>query len=86
MLEGKTKSGFSFSIEDNVLDDMRLVDALAEIDANPMAISKVVQLLLGDQRNALYAHLARDDGSVPVEAVVEAVMDIFQAGDKRAKN
>lgn len=87
MIEGKLKSGFAYKIEDHVLDNMELLDAIAEVDQNPMVLSKVLKMLLGtEQRKELYDHL-RDpkNGNVPIVAVSNAVAEIF-SGSGQLKN
>ena len=87
MIEGKLKSGFEYKIEDYVLDNMELLDAIAEVDQNPMVLSKVLKMLMGDeQRKKLYDHL-RDPkkGNVPIVAVSDAVAEIF-SGSGQLKN
>lgn len=87
MLNGKTKSGFEFSVDPNVLDNMELLDAVAEIDTNPLAVSKVINMVLGaEQRKALYDHLRTEDGRVPVKAVSDAITDIFSSCGQQGKN
>ena len=87
MLRGKTESGFEFEIDEKVLDNMELLDAIAEADDNPLLMSSVVKMLLGDkQRKALYAHLRKDDGRVPVEDVGKAIADIFNSCGQEGKN
>ena len=78
MITGKTSTGFAFSIEEHVLDNMELVDAIVESDENPAMISKVVKMILNpEQRNALYDHLRTEHGNVPIMAVVNEVVEIF---------
>ena len=87
MVEGKLKSGFEYKIKDHVLDNMELLDAIAEVDQNPMVLSKVLKMLLGpEQRKKLYDHL-RDpkNGNVPIVAVSDAVAEIF-GGSGQLKN
>lgn len=88
MLKGTTSSGFKFEVSEDVLDNMELVDTLAEMqDDNPLEVSKVVRIVLGPkQRSALYEHLRTEDGRVPVIAVSEAIMDIFNAFGQKGKN
>ena len=88
MVTGKTASGFEFELDANVLDNMELVDALAETDGdNPVAISRVCQLLLGkDQRKKLYDSLRTADGRVPLEAVSKSIVEMFQAFGTAGKN
>ena len=85
MIEGKLKSGFAYQIEDHVLDNMELLDAIVEVDQNPMNLSKVLKMLLGDeQKKALYNHLRAEHGNVPIVAVSNAVAEIF--GNSQVKN
>lgn len=88
MVKGVTKSGFEFELEENVINNMELVDALADCaDDNPFAVSKAVKLLLGnDLRQKLYDHLRTEDGRVPMEDVSAAVSEIFAAFGTAGKN
>lgn len=85
---GTTQSGFSFSIPEENLDNMELLDALAELDENdPLQVSTVCRLLLGkDQRRLLYDHLRAPAGNVPIQAVTEAIGEIFNACGDAGKN
>lgn len=87
MKKGETTNGFKFSVEDNVLDDMELVDAMAEAeDGEPKAVSLVVEKILGkEQRKKLYDHVREKDGRVPTEPVMKAIgeiIDSFNEGKK----
>lgn len=88
MITGKTSSGFAFSISDEALDNMELLDAIADTcDGKVLAVSKVCRLLLGDeQRKRLYDHLRSESGSVPSGAVSKELLEIFNAGGKETKN
>lgn len=87
MVTGTTSSGFSFALEETVLDNMELVDTLAQMqEGDPLAISAVVRMVLGDQRRALYDHLRTADGRVPASAVSEEIRQIFDAFGKAGKN
>ncbi len=78
MMKGATRHGFAFEVSKKVLDDMELLDAIAEIDTNPLALSKVLVKVIGpEQKKALYDHLRGEDGRVSVRAVSEAISDIF---------
>lgn len=86
-MKGVTKTGFTFELKPEVLDDMELLDAIAEIDSNPLIISKVLKTILGEQqRSALYEHLRGEDGRVSVKAVSAAVADIFASLGQQGKN
>lgn len=87
MIDGVTKSGFKFSVDKNCMNDMELVDVLADTSMDDaFRMSHVIKKLLPmDQRAALYDHV-RVDGRVPVDAVVAAVEDIFAAIGNDGKN
>ena len=87
MIKGKLKCGYEYEIEDHVLNNMELLDAVAEIDENPMALSSVMKMLFTpEKRKALYDHLRDPNtGTVPILDVSEAVAEIF-AGSGAGKN
>ena len=91
MRTGVTASGFAWQLDDAVLNNMELVDALAEMqEENPLQISAVCRLVLGKaQRKALYDHLRTPDGRVPVAKVADALgelMNSFTAGKNSASS
>lgn len=91
MIKGMTKSGFEFEVNENVMDNMELVDALTELEdsgaTNSMAMSRVAAMVLGkEQRKRLYDHHREEDGRVPVAAVYEDIGEIFTAFGQQAKN
>lgn len=77
----KTRSGFEFDIDVAVLDDMELVDALAELEDNPLIFSKVITMILGDDKKRLYDHIkkTRNSDRVSVTAMSEEIEDILNA-------
>lgn len=87
-MKGKLKNGFSFDVDENALDNMELIDAMAEAqEENPAMFSKAVLLLLGkDQRKELYDHIRDDNGRVSVEAVTNSFVEIFEALGEQGKN
>lgn len=79
-MKGKTSTGFEFDIEDERLDDMELVDIMAEIDENPLLMPKLCKMLLGEeQKKRLYDHIRSEDGRVPIEATTNAIQEIFNS-------
>lgn len=87
MIRGKLESGFEYEVAEEVRDNMELLDAIVEADENPLAVSKVVKLLLGEnQRRKLYDHLRTDKGNVPILAVSNAVAEIFRGSGHEVKN
>ena len=89
MIEGVTSNGFHYSISDEALDDMELLDALIDMDeGNAAAYKKAVVLLLGeDQKKELYEFL-RDKGTkrVSAKAVAAAFKDILEDAKDGLKN
>lgn len=83
-----TQSGFTCEIDPKVLDNMELVDALADVQGdNPLAYSTVSRLVLGKETRAkLYDHLRTGDGRVPAADVDRELSEIMQALGKPAKN
>ena len=87
MIDGVTKTGFHFSVDENSMNDMELVDIMAD-ESVPEAfrVSHILRKMLpSDQRSALYDHV-RVNGRVPVESVLKEVDDIFSAMGNPGKN
>lgn len=83
-----TSSGFEFEVDENVLDDMRLVDMLSDLmdDETPefkkvIILPKLLSFILGaEQKAALYKKIADENGGrVPVEAVSAMLGEILSA-------
>ena len=94
MKRGTTESGFAFEFDELVLDDMRFVDALAEIvdpDVSDVltlsATTKLATMLLGkEQKKRLYDHIgAKHSGRVPVTELSAEVFEIIRANGKDAE-
>lgn len=85
---GKLENGFEYEIDDAVLDDMEMVDALSEAQStNPLALSTVISKLLGnEQKKALYDAVRREDGTVPIEDITQSIVTIFQSIGDEGKN
>lgn len=94
MIQGKTKTGFEFTIEDEALNDMRVLDALMSLDefdeedkgsaANAtMNMSKVASLLLGKkQKEKLYKHIESTHAKVDMAAFIEEMVDILSSSNE----
>lgn len=87
MKKGTTESGFNYQIEESNLDNMELIDMLAEVDGgNVSALPKATTMLLGkEQKEALYNHLRTDKGNVPVEAFTRELFEIIQSVGETGK-
>ncbi len=86
-MTGETKSGFHFELDDDVMENMELLDALSELGETSGAASRVVVRLLGkQQRKALYDHIRDENGIVRPAKVMEEISDIFEALGQAGKN
>lgn len=79
MIKGKTKSGFSYELDKDRLNNYELLEAIEELEENPLVLSRVVNLLLGkDQTKKMKDHIRNKDGIVPTEKISEEITEIFQ--------
>lgn len=87
-MEITTKSGFTCEIDPDVLGNMELVDALAELHSgNTLAFPTVCLLVLGKETRArLYDHLRNSAGRVPPTDVDRELTEIMNALGGAAKN
>ena len=86
--EGKTSTGYEYRVEVERLDNMELLEAIAEVDKGvPSATPRVIELLIGTEEKAkLYNHVREEDGRVPVEPLMKEIMEIFKSLGDDAKN
>lgn len=79
MIKGKTKSGFSYELDKERLNNYELLESIEELEENPLVLSRVVNLLLGkEQTKKLKDHLRTENGIVPTEKMSEEITEIFQ--------
>ena len=81
------ENGLKLKIDENALDDMELLELLADLDdGNGYAIPRVCKKLLGeDQKKALYESI-RVDGKVSITGAVEAMKEILDKLGDTGKN
>ena len=91
MVNGKTTSGFEFSYDERLLNDWRIMEAIAYADS-PDNIKKVkgtsdlVDFLLGDNRESLFEHIKKNnDGFIPANVLQKELFDIL-ASAKESSN
>jgi len=83
VIEGITKSGFKFSIREELADDYELLELIGEIDENPAKVDALLVKLLGkEQKNALKEHLRGENGIVKLTDMDNAITEIFAAFPK----
>lgn len=80
MLKGKTSTGFEFKIPKATLDNYELVEAIGDLETNPLAIIQVINMLLGEeQKNALKEHVRDEDGVVTTSVLTNEITEIFNS-------
>ena len=86
-MEGKTSTGFKFTIADDANDDMELLDALIDLDDDKLSgLKYAMKALLGEeQKDALYEH-CRVDGRVRASKVMREFKEIIEALPQDVKN
>lgn len=91
MIEGKTKNGFKYKIDERVLDDWRLLKYIAQSESTDpseqvQGAASLVTLLLGDQEPAMMDFIAKkNNGFVPALSVTEMMTEILTSA-KDLKN
>lgn len=73
----KTKTGFEFNIDPRWLRDVRFLKLYKKIQEDDLAVLDLIELLMGDQEQALYDHVA-EEGFVDLEKVADELADIFE--------
>ena len=85
-LTGVTKTGFAYSISEKNVRNYELVEALEELDTNPLALPRVMNLLLGKEgTKKLKDHVRDKDGIVDTEKITAELEDIFKAQERLKK-
>lgn len=86
MIKGKTKTDFEFEIEEDVLDDWELLEALVDIDNGHIGGAvTALTLLLGDkQLKKLKEHCRNEStGKVSQKSMFEELSDILKSGNEK---
>ena len=89
MIKGTTSSGFEYSIKNDALDDMELLDALVEMDeGSATSYRYAIKALLGEeQRKALYEHVRnKKTGRVSAKAVFKEFAEVLTTAKGDVKN
>lgn len=92
-ITGKTKSGFEYSINSELTNDYRVIKAIAKLDSKDelegiTSSINLVELLLGDNAEKLEQHVAKKDGTVPIDDMMKEIGEILSAlgQDEHTKN
>lgn len=79
MIDGKTKSGFRYSIDKNVITDFEFIENLENVMENGVGLSKTLVILLGEKQKKALINYVRDKKTkrVPIKDVMKEVEDIL---------
>ena len=79
MINGKTKSGFKYSIDENVIADFEFIENLENVMENGVGLSKTLVILLGEKQKKALINYVRDKKTkrVPIKNVMKEVEDIL---------
>ncbi len=85
MIEGKTRTGFKFKIDERIKNDWRLIDAISRVSKDgaslaekATATAELVDLLCGNCKADLMAHIQKkNDGFVPADALERELFDMI---------
>jgi hypothetical protein len=85
---GTLSNGFEYSINDEVLDDMELIDAMEQSQGDdPLKVGKVIAMILGDdQKSAFYDSIRNESGRVPVNETVTLLTELIESLGDQGKN
>lgn len=84
-MQGKTRSGFEYDIDDRILKDWRFINALTKCQNSEgikqlEGMQEMVNLMFGNKLEDFMKHIAeQNDGFVPSEAIMADVQDIFES-------
>lgn len=82
MIKGKTKNGFEYQIDENIIRNIEVLDCLSELDDNNLiALPKLLKLMFSkEDKKRLYTACGND-----TETVLKTTMEIFE-NNGEAKN
>jgi len=85
-MQGITKSGFKFEIDDRILKDWRFVSALTKCQQSKTEFGKLegimemASLLFGDRYDEYLKHIAsKNDGFCDSQAIMEEIKEILES-------
>lgn len=78
MINGKTTSGFEYSLNHDKLNDYELLEKIGEMEENPFTLTSIVNMVLGkEQAKKLKDHIRSENGTVPIEKMTAEITEIF---------
>ncbi|WP_086348535.1 hypothetical protein [Candidatus Enterococcus clewellii] len=78
IITGKTKSGFSYKIQKERVEDYEFIELIGEVEENPTVLPKLLKMLFGkEQTEKLKEHLRTKDGFVPATKMIEEFGEVL---------
>ena len=78
MINGKTASGFEYTLDPDKLNDYELLEKIGEMEENPFTLTSIVNMVLGkEQAKKLKDHIRSENGTVPIEKMTTEITEIF---------
>ena len=72
----KTKTGFEYSLPENLKDDFEYLELIQKAQDNPLAVIDVAKKLLGDDGYERLKEHCRVDGRVSTERIIAEITEI----------
>lgn len=83
MITGKIGCGFEYKIDREVLESWEVLEAINEVEDNPVRIVKLVNVLLGEkQKKSLIKYLG---GHPSAKEMSDAITEIFHNAKENAE-
>lgn len=87
MLSGVTESGFEFEIDEEALDDMEYLEALAEAEDDSTRFPRVIEMTLGKEgKKRLYDHVRNEKGRASATKAIAEFTEILEKAGNQTKN
>ena len=89
VVKGKTKTGFEFELDNELIDDYEVLEMYEDITETGLGVRKLLIKLIGeDGYNRLKEHCRKKDGTISAKRIGHEMNDIMSTnvGDTEVKN
>lgn len=81
MIEGTTKNGFNFRIEEDIADDWEILEAIRKSNEDAAYVIDVAEKVLGNEQLEDLKEHCRENGKVRITRMSEALAEIFDSAN-----
>lgn len=85
MIKGVTKSGFKFELTEERLDNFELVPLLIKSETNPIYITQVAEIMLGEKQFEILKKRCTINGQVSSNKMFKEIGEILAKSNKVKK-